>query len=723
MAIRRLEGWLFDIDELGTEMVLWVYDNSRRLHRLTHTFHPSVYIEGNRKSLLMFGCELQKHGFIAKFCWTKKREFWSDTQRDVLELQVADTSLLPKLRTLAASREKDFTVYNIDINTCQYYFYTYQLFPLCTLEAIIDEENRVQEIYTTDDPYEIKNELPQLRVMKMWGQQTQPLNFQSQVILECDEETIRLDLKTPVKVIQDFNFFFERHDPDVILSKRGDGLLFPALFKIANQQGRKLLADRDDVIARRTIITEGRTFTSYGRVLYSSAAYPLRGRWHIDIKNSFFHSQTGLNGTVELARLTKIPVQRMARQSPGTAMSSIQLDLAIGEGTLINWYKHEPERYKTALHLLTVDKGGLSFQPPIGAFEEVAEIDYSSMYPTIMARHNISPETVLCSCCQNQDVPEALYNVCKNRKGLISRSLEKLIEQRNEYKKLIKDGKDERLSTIYDQRQSSIKWMLVSCFGYLGYKNSRFGRIEAHEAVTAYGREKLLTAKEIAESRGFRILHALTDSLWIKKAGATRDELLALCREITNQTEVEMCLEGIYRWIIFPPSKVKASRPVATRYYGQLENGKFKVRGLACRRRDTPLFIMETQIEVLRILSQARDLQERAALKGEIDQLIEQKIKELESGTVEPRKLALKRRMTREVDNYQTETRTAQAARQLFDAGVKVHAGENIKYVISKAKSKKKPQQVKAYPLNAKTPYDAQSYIELLLQAIDELYL
>jgi len=28
------------------------------------------------------------------------------------------------------------------------------------------------------------------------------------------------------------------------------------------------------------------------------------------------------------------------------------------------------------------------------------------------------------------------------------------------------------------------KWLLVTCFGYLGYKNARFGRIEAHEAVT-----------------------------------------------------------------------------------------------------------------------------------------------------------------------------------------------------------------------------------------------
>ena len=54
----------------------------------------------------------------------------------------------------------------------------------------------------------------------------------------------------------------------------------------------------------------------------------------------------------------------------------------------------------------------------------------------------------------------------------------------------------------YKQRQTALKWMLVTCFGYLGYKNARFGQIEAHEAVTAHGREKLLCAKETFEAGG-----------------------------------------------------------------------------------------------------------------------------------------------------------------------------------------------------------------------------
>jgi hypothetical protein len=64
-----------------------------------------------------------------------------------------------------------------------------------------------------------------------------------------------------------------------------------------------------------------------------------------------------------------------------------------------------------------------------------------------------------------------------------------------------------------------LKWLLVCCFGYTGYKNARFGKIEAHEAINALAREKLLVAKEAAEQRGFRVLHALVDSIYVQKAG------------------------------------------------------------------------------------------------------------------------------------------------------------------------------------------------------------
>jgi len=721
MATRRLEGWLFDVDELGPQVALWVYTSENQLVRLTDEFHPPVYIRGKTGKLKALSYELERRGIICGVKWTEQIEFWSGITIGVLEFHVADASLLFKLRELAASRDREFTFYNCDIPTAQYYLYLKGLFPLCRLACEVDEAGNVLEIAATDSMWNIEYEIPELRMLRMWGEKMRPLNDGSCLVVECAGEKARVKLKDGKQAIHALNDFIERHDPDVVLSERGDSILMPALLTIARKEKTDLIFDRDRVITKRKIITEGRTYFSYGRIIYKGPSYPLFGRWHIDKNNSFIHRETNLDGLIELSRLAKVPVQRMARTSPGSAMSSMQMDRAVKDGILIPLTKSEPESYKTALELITVDKGGLSFQQPVGAFEQVAEIDFASMYPAIMARFNISPETVLCTCCSNRLVPEANYNVCRRRRGLIPKTVEPLIERKKQYKKLMRASDDERERDKYHSRQTAIKWMLVSCFGYLGYKNARFGRIEAHEATTAYGREKLLRAKEMAEAAGFRVLHALTDSLWLKRKGATEADVVSLCDEITKATEIEMSLEGIYKWIIFPPSKVNSERPVACRYYGVLSDGELRLRGLVCRRSDTPEFIKDVQWELLAIVAKAKTLQERARLLEEVESVLRNRIREIEQGRVDPQKLLMKRTLTKDVDDYKAETRTALAARQLRNAGVRVHPGERVRYLINDARANNKSDRVRVDEVETLRGYDVGEYTKLLRIAADEV--
>jgi DNA polymerase-2 len=721
MTNRRIEGWLFDVDELGPEVALWVYTSDGRRVRLTETFHPPIYVAGGRKQLGNLAYELGSRGVVSKVRWAERREFWSGSPLEVLELHVADSSLMPRLRRLAASRDRELTFYNCDIPAAQHYLDITRLFPLCRLACEASAAGDVIEIAALDSPWETDYEVPDLRTLKMREERMRPADQRGSVILECGNDRARLRLEDGGRAVRDFNAFIARHSPDVILSERGDGILMPALLAAARREKVGLMIDRDRVVTRRKIETEGRTYFSYGRIIYKGPSYPLFGRWHIDAKNSFIHRETGLQGLVELARLAKVPVQRMARTSPGSAMSSMEMDRAIQDGVLIPWRKSEPERYKTALELLTVDKGGLVFRPPVGAFERVAEIDFASMYPAIMVRHNISPETVLCPCCENSAVPEAGYNICEKRRGLIPSTLEPLLERRERYKGLIQGCEGEAERHAYGSRQTAIKWMLVSCFGYLGYRNARFGRIEAHEAVTAFGREKLLQAKEVVEARGFRVLHALTDSIWMKREGSTREDVLAVCEEVTRATGVEMSLEGIYSWIVFLPSKVNVNRPVACRYYGVFDDGKLKLRGLACRRSDTPQFIKDVQWELLKIMAEAKTLAERSDLRDEAAAVLRRRIGELERGEIDPQKLLMRRTLTKEVDDYAADTLTALAARQLKSAGVKVHPGEQVRYVITDARAKDRSKRVKAGEFASGQAYDVEEYIKLLEVAATEV--
>ncbi len=721
MVRRRLEGWLLDLDGLGPEVALWVYTNDGRLVRLTEGFHPPVYVQGERSKLRSLASDLERRGIISHVRWAERQEFWSGRRIEVLELRVADSSLMPGLRRLAAARDREFIFYNCDIPAAQHYLYIKQLFPLCKLTCEVDASGNVLEVATTDSLWETDYNIPELRRLKLSGERMRPVTTESRIILECEGKQTIIRFRDGARAVHLFNESIGRFDPDIVLSEYGDTLLIPALLRLAKREKLDLKLDRDRVITKRKIVTEGRTYFSYGRIIYKGPSYPLFGRWHIDRRNSFIHSETGLDGVVELAKLSKTPVQRMARISPGSAMSSMQIDRAINEGILIPMTKSEPEAYKTALTLLTVDKGGLTFQPPVGAFEQLVEIDFASMYPAIMARHNISPETVLCCCCENDAVPEAGYSVCDKRRGLIPLTLDPLLERRKQYKRMKRQSDSVRAREVYDSRQSAIKWMLVSCFGYLGYKNARFGRIEAHEAVTAFGRDKLLRAKELAEAAGFKVLHALTDSLWIRREAATEARVLALCDDITRATGVEMSLEGVYNWIVFLPSSTNPNRPVPARYYGVFSDGRLKLRGLACRRSDTPQFIKDVQCELLALTAKAKTLDERTRVMREVEALLQKRINDLEQGKVSPERLLVKRTPTKKIEDYKVDTRTASATRQLRNAGVKVHPGESVSYLITDARSKDKSRRVRAEDVGGESAYDVGEYVKLLKAAAAEV--
>lgn len=717
----KIEGWLFDIDELGPAVALWIYDAGGKLRRLTHEFSLPIYVGGAKDELKRFSSDLWRRGLITGGRWAALREFWAGEQTEVLQLNVSDSSNLPRLREIAGALDQQFSFYNIDIPTAQYYLYLSGLFPLCRLDCEVDEEGRVIEIAAKNSAYDLDHTLPALSILKLRGEKMQPLSAQSRILAEWNGKTEVFHLAGGASVIEAFNRLIERADPDLILSERGDTVLFPALLSLAERTRSELRLDRDRVKTRRKIETEGRTYTSYGKVIYKGPSYPLFGRWHVDRKNSFAFHETRLEGLLELARLAKMPVQRTARRSPGTSMTSLEIERAVKDGILVPWRKSEPERYKTALQLLTVDKGGLTYQPPIGAFEGVAEIDYASMYPSLMVTRNISPETILCHCCDNQAVPEAGYNICVRRRGLIPLTLAPLVERRQRLKDLMRSATDELTRGVYEARRTAIKWMLVSCFGYMGFRNAKFGRIEAHEAVTAFGRETLLQAKEIAEERGFRMLHALTDSLWIAKAGTTEDDLRALCDAITKETQAEMSLEGVYRWIVFLSSKVKEGRPVPSRYFGVFSDGSLKTRGLAHRRRDTPLYVKEVQEEMLVIMSEAQTLDDLRARQREALKLLELRIAEIERGEVDIRRLIVEQVLSRDIEEYAVSTRAAIAARKLRDAGIPVHAGESVGYVIADAKAKDKSRRVTIGGDNGELRYDVKEYVKRLRDAGKEV--
>jgi DNA polymerase-2 len=240
--------------------------------------------------------------------------------------------------------------------------------------------------------------------------------------------------------------------------------------------------------------------------------------------------------------------------------------------------------------------------------------------------------------------------------------------------------------------------------------------------VTAYAREKLLTARALAEERGFRVLHAIVDSMWITKANATEAEILDLCRAIRDAVGIDINLEGIYKWVSFLPSRVDPAVSVANRYLGAFRSGELKLRGIDLRRSDTPPLVAEAQQRMAEVLARADDLAGFAARIPAVLEIFVEYAWRLSEGQVRFADLTIKRTVSKEADEYKGNSQIGLASRQMADRGVPVHPGERVRYIISDADAGNAEARVRAIPFLAPdTPYDTGKYLELLCRAVETL--
>src|SRR2546422_193721 len=397
-------------------------------------------------------------------------------------------------------------------------------------------------------------------------------------------------------------------DPDVLMTDGGDAFLMPYLAAKASELGVNLQLGRDP---DRFAGVKAKSYFTYGKIVYKPGQYILRGRLHLD-RGHFAFRESDFAGLAELSRLSTLTPQEQARLTPGTAFSAMQVNQAYHDGCLVVWKKNRPEDFKDAENLLRGDRGGFTFEPEVVVHEGLYELDFSSLYPSIMVKYNISAETLDCSCCtmDGLPVPELRYHLCTRRVGIVGRVLKPLIERRRYYKKMKKGPGP--LQDIYTGRDTILKWTLVTSFGYQGYKNARFGRIECHEAINAYARNILVRTMEIAESHGYEVVHGIVDSVWLRPT-ANADPIEKVREHIAGSIGLPIELEGRYKWIVFLPCKTTGVGAL-NRYYGLFQDDEFKLRGIELRKHDTPEFInicQEAMLGELSLASNAAEFLER----------------------------------------------------------------------------------------------------------------
>lgn len=719
-----LQGWLFDTYVNDSGMTVWIIDADGKRHKTVYPFAPCFYLkllEGEEATLQEL---LQRMPHTVTASRAVKRDLLSNAEMEVHAVQVQNPNLFQQTVRTLSKHFKFYQFYNADIKAVQMFYYTTELFPLAYGEYTI--ENGVLRSWNLLERMETENyHIPPLTIMTLTpSAKLLAPKYQRFLEIEVEVEGRKtvLQQESPRELISQINYYLYKYDPDVLLTDFGDATLLPMLQQTAAELGMPLYLNRDENAG--VLYSKAISFFSYGQVKQREGTFALSGRWHLDKENSFIMNEGDLDGLYDLARMSQIGVQQQARTSIGSALSSMQISWTYRNNVLVPYKRPIKEAFKSLTTLLAADRGGLHFMPEIGYHEQVAELDFASMYPTLMKNHNISTETLDCPCCPDSThfVPEIGFRICEKRRGLVPTTLEPIIKKRAHYKKLRAEAPTEALRKKYDNKQTALKWILVTCFGYLGFKKSRLGRIEAHESVNAFARDKLLRAKEIAEQEGFTLIHAIVDCVWLKKEGATHAEYQELADKIEADTGIKISVEGIYQWILFPPSRMDEEIPTATRYVGMYDTGEFKVRGLEVRRKDVPKYVQRAQHAMLQVMGEAASIVGVRALLPRIMATARGFIDALRQGNVSPFDLVIRRSISKDPYEYENKSINATVSQTLAEAGVKLMAGESIQYIITDASGKRDPMKAKPLALYALDDgYDAEKYAEMVYEAAETL--
>ncbi|MGI0130385.1 MAG: 3'-5' exonuclease, partial [Thermoplasmata archaeon] len=354
------DGWLIDITESddGRSVVLWRKERrSGRVRRTAVEFRPPFLVDGPRDALRDLERRLENEPSVAGVARrVLSPSLYDRRARTVLSVTPARN---PRRRTLARTIDalggfERYRLYDVDLVPPQLYHLAHALYPFAPVTG------SGSDLIATEPAEAIDYATPPLRVARLEvhiagerrGRIPPPDGRigsvrVGDVTLEGPEEEL---LRALVDELA-------RSDPDVLLTQGGDAFDFPWLYRRASACG--LGPDVFGLGRERAPFRpsrRARSFESYGVVHHRDAPYPAPGRFHIDRENSFLFDDTDIAGLVDAARLSRLSLSTVVRQSPGTCFTAMEMAHALALGAHVPWKKNRAETFRRGDHLVAADR-------------------------------------------------------------------------------------------------------------------------------------------------------------------------------------------------------------------------------------------------------------------------------------------------------------------------------------------------------------------------------
>lgn len=217
--------------------------------------------------------------------------------------------------------------------------------------------------------------------------------------------------------------------------------------------------------------------------------------------------------SMELTRIVGQPFFDIARMATGQMVEWYLIRKAHEIGDMV---PNKPSSSQYSERRGKRAGGGYVKDPVKGLHENIVSFDFRSLYPSIIISKNVSPDTLVLEC-DDEDcytAPEVGHKFLKKPIGFVPSIIGNILEERVRLKTAMKMAENPREKQVLDVQQQALKRLANSMYGVYGYSRFRWYRIECAEAVTAWGRDFIKKTMEKAENFGFKAIYADTDGFY-----------------------------------------------------------------------------------------------------------------------------------------------------------------------------------------------------------------
>ena len=374
-----------------------------------------------------------------------------------------------------------------------------------------------------------------------------------------------------------------------------------------------------------------------------------------------------LTYAIQLSALTRLPLDQVMAAAVGFRVDSYLLRYAHLKGELIPRRSEQP---------FFPFRGAIVLEPQPGLHENIVVLDFTSMYPNLMRNYNLSPDTLV---SPNEKVPhdkvftipEVKHRFRRSPDGLYRLALSNLLSERASIRTELSrlDSESSEYKELAE-RERAIKVIANACYGYAGWTGARWYVREVAESATALGRMIITKTVSKATELGLRVIYGDTDSIFVQNYPEQIDRLLEWAK---IELDLEVRSARVYSLVLFTEAM--------KRYAGVTEDGQLDIVGLEAVRGDWSEIAKRVQEDVLVSILRNKSTEEAIGK-------VKSTIQKLKRGEVPVLDLAIRKGLTKPVDEYVVRAPHAEVAKKLLREGWDLGPGDQVAYVIVKGPGK-----------------------------------